>query len=280
MIADKRTTDDTPVPRQRLRGGHRGGHRRANRGLLRLECTVTMEEHSTDNPFGAYAPRRRRFALRRPRISKWWWLGAGATMAAIGVGFGGGFLSAQLTGQSDALTDEMAELSQQLDQLRQAVGVAEGTGAAGGSAGDDAIELGQSITDRVLGATRATGTERTIRSIESVAALFETDRLLLAEMRKAPPRDPQEARQFWAGIRPLALKSGPAALGPLLDRVERALPGYLEWLASSPGPDTALTLGFLQSGASNYLRAVDEFWQGVLLMVIGRIEVLVDLALG
>ncbi len=214
-----------------------------------------------------------RLGLRH--VSKWWWLGAGAALATIGVGFGGGYLASQLFGRSD----ELAELSQQLDELRQAVGVTERTGAAGSEAGAEVIELGQSITDRVLAQTRATGTERTIRSIESVAERFETDRLLLAEMRKTPPRDPREAQRFWANIEPMALKSDPS-LGPLLDRVERSLPAYLEWLRSAPDSDPVVALGFLQTGASNYLRAVDDFWQGVLLVIIDRIDVLVDLTLG
>ena len=240
-----------------------------------------MEEHTNDKPADAQAPGRRRLVprLRLRRVSKWWWLGAGAALITIGVGFGGGYLAAQLSGQSDELTDEMAELSQQLDELRQAVGITGETGASGSSADAEVSGLGQSITDRVLAETRATGTERTIRSIESVAARFETDRLLLAEMRKAPPRDPQEARRFWANIEPMALKSDPS-LGPLLNRVERSLPAYLAWLTSAPGSDPEAALAFLQSGASNYLRAVDEFWQGVLLVVIDRIDVLVDLTLG
>ena len=238
-----------------------------------------MESYPTDMPVEA-APRRRRFLpqLHRPRVSKRWWLATGAVVVAVGAAFGGGYLSVWLSGQSGELTSEMAELSQQLSELRAAVGIAEGTGAAGAQPSDAVIELGQSITDRVLDATRATGTERTIRSIESVAARFETDRLLLAEMRKTPPRDPREAREFWANIKPLALKSDPS-LGPRLDRVQRSLPSYLEWLASAPGGDAAAALGFLESGASNYLRAVDEFWQGVLLVVIDRIDVLVGLTL-
>ena len=239
-----------------------------------------MEADTTGMPVDAPVPRRRRFVprLRRPRVSKQWWLGAGAALVAIGVTFGGGYLAVRLSGQSDEVTNEMAALSQQLDELRQAIGITEGTGAGSGSSDADAIDLSQSITDRVLDATRATGTERTIRSIESVAARFETDRLLLAEMRKTPPRDPQEAQRFWANIKPLAVRSDPL-LGPLLDRVSRSLPAYLEWLASASDPDPSVTLGLFQSGASNYLRAVDEFWQRVLLVVIDRIDVLVDLTL-
>ncbi len=239
-----------------------------------------MEAHTTGMPVDTPVPRRRRFVprLRRPRVSKRWWLGIGATLVAIGAASSGGYLAVQLSGQSDEVANEMAALSQQLDELRQALGIAGGTDGGSGSPGDDAIDLSQSITDRVLDATRATGTERTIRSIESVAAQFETDRLLLAEMRKTPPRDPREAQRFWANIRPLALRSDPS-LGPLLDRVGRTLPAYLQWLASASDPESALTLGLLQSGASNYLRAVDEFWQRVLLVVIDRIDVLVDLTL-
>ena len=238
-----------------------------------------MEAYPTDNPADAPVARRVRFArLRRLRVSKRWWLGTGAAIVVIGVAFGGGYLSVQLAGQSDEVTSEMAALSQQLEELRAAVGIAEGTGAAGGPPSAEAIELGQSITDRVLDATRATGTERTIRSIESVAARFESDRLLLAEMRKTPPRDPQEAQRFWANIKPLAAESDPS-LGPLLDRVERTLPAYLRWLSSGPDSDPVAALGFLRTDASNYLRAADEFWQGVLLVVIDRIDVLLDLTI-
>ena len=162
--------------------------------------------------------------------------------------------------------------------LGKAIGMTEGTGAGSGSSDAGAIDLSQGITDRVLDATRSTGTGRTTRSIESVAARFETDRLLLAEMRKTPPREPREAQRFWANIKPLALRSDPS-LGPLVDRVARSLPAYLQWLASAPDADPAVALGLLQSGASNYLRAVDEFWQRVLLVVIDRIDVLVDLTL-
>ena len=239
-----------------------------------------MEADTTGMLVDAPVPRRRRFVprLRPPRVSKRWWLGAGAALVAIGVTFGGGYLAVRLSGQSDEVTNEMAALSQQFDELRQAIGITEGTGAGSGSSDADAIDLSQSITDRVLDATRATGTERTIRSIESVAARFETDRLLLAEMRKTPPRDPLEAQRFWMNIKPLAVRSDPS-LGPLLDRVSRSLPSYLEWLASASDPDPSVALGLLQSGASNYLRAVDEFWQRVLLVVIDRIDVLVDLTL-
>ena len=219
-----------------------------------------------------------RLGRTAPRLSssKRWWLGTGAAIVAVGMALGGGCSPVRIAEQPDELTN--AELSRQLAELRAAVGIPAGTRAAGGPPSPEAIELGQSITDRVLDATRATGTERTIRSVESVAARFETDRLLLAEMRKTPPRDPREARRFWANIKPLALKSDPS-LGPLIDRVERSLPAYLEWLASAPDSDPALALGFLQTEASNYLRATDEFWQGVLLVVIDRIDVLVDLTL-
>ena len=235
-----------------------------------------MEANTTGMPADAPVPRRRRFMprWRRPRVSKRWWLGTGAALVAVGVVFSGGYLALRLSEQSDEVTNEMAALSQQLDELRQAIGMTEGTGASDAGA----IDLSQSITDRVLDATRSTGTERTIRSIESVAARFETDRLLLAEMRKTPPREPREAQRFWANIKPLALRSDPS-LGPLLDRVARSLPAYLQWLASAPDADPAVALGLLQSGASNYLRAVDEFWQRVLLVVIDRIDVLVDLTL-
>ena len=166
-----------------------------------------------------------------------------------------------------------------LCELREILGVGGSTGGGGAALDAGVADLGLSITDRVLDATRATGTERTVRSIESVAARFETDRLLLAEMRKSPPQDAAEAQRYWLNIKPLAAKSDPA-LGPLVDRVERYLPAYLQWVDAPSGSEQAAMTGFVRSGASNYLRAVDEFWQAVLLVVIDRIDVLVGLTLG
>ena len=73
-----------------------------------------MEAHPTDNPADAEVRRRMRFVprLRRPRVSKRWWIGSAAVLAAIGIGSGAGYLSAQLSGRSGELTDNVAELSQ------------------------------------------------------------------------------------------------------------------------------------------------------------------------
>ena len=240
-----------------------------------------MEERTPDNQPDSDPPRRRRFRLRVrfPRLSKWLWLAAGAGLVTIGVGFGGGYLSAQLAGDGERLSGEMEQLSREVDELRKVLGVGGGDGAAAAPLDTGVADLGLSITDRVLNATRATGTERTIRSIEAVAARFETDRLLLAEMRKSPPQDAVEARRYWFNIKPLAAKSDPR-LAPMVDRVEGYLPAYLEWVDAPSGSEQAAVLGFVRSGASNYLRAVDEFWQAVLLVVIDRIDVLVGLTLG
>ena len=272
-----------------------------------------MEEHvNPENTTEDPVPKRRRFppGRGRLRVPKRWWLAASAGLVAIGIGFGGGYLSTQLSGDRGRLADEMAQLSQQVEQLREAVGVPVGAGEAGesgladlgvsttdrmldatrgagtertirsGEAGESGLaDLGPSITDRVLDATRAAGTERTIRSIESLAARFENDRLLLAEMRKAPPEDAKEIRLYWSNIKPIAVRSDPS-LAPMIDRVEQVLPTYLEWISAKPGTEREATRDSPESDAKNYLEAVDDFWEAALLVVIDRIDVLVELALG
>lgn len=230
-------------------------------------------------------PRRRRVPrwhpgprLRLGRVSRRWWLAAGAGLVAISIGFGGGYLSAQLSGDQGGRDEEMAQLSEQVDALREAIGlsklsVQEAEGAESGVA-----DGGQSITDRVLEATRATAPDRTASSIESLATRFESDRLLLAEMRKTPPQDPTDVRRYWMNIKPIAVRSDPS-LGQMVDKVALYLPAYLDWVTAEPGTPGDAVAGLLQSGASNYFRAVDDFWQAVLLVVIDRIDVLAGLAL-
>jgi hypothetical protein len=232
-----------------------------------------------DYMFEDQAPvRPRRRLIPRPhlgRVSRRWWLAAGAGLVVIGVGFGGGYLSAQLSGDQAGRDDEVAQLSEQVDALREAISLP-AQGAEDGESG--AADVAQSITDRVLEATRAAAPDRTASSIVSLAQRFESDRLLLAEMRKSPPQEPRDAQRYWLNIKPLAVRSDPS-LGQKVDRVARYLPAYLDWVMAEPGTQGDPVAGLRESGANNYFRAVDEFWQAVLLVVIDRIDVLAGLAL-
>ena len=238
---------------------------------------MTEEDRIFEDPAPARPRRRLVPRLHLGRVSRRWWLAAGAGLVTIGIGVGGGYLSAQLSGDVRR-DDEVAQLSQQVDALREAIGLPKlsGQGASDGESG--VADGGQSITDRVLEATRATAPDRTASTIESLATRFESDRLLLAEMRKTPPQDPMDARRYWMNIKPIAVRSDPS-LGQMVDRVARYLPAYLDWAATEPGTSGDAVAGLLQSGATNYFRAVDDFWQAVLLVVIDRIDVLAGLAL-
>ncbi len=238
-----------------------------------------MEEgYIVEDPAPARPRRRRVPRLHLGRVSRRWWLAAGAGLVVIGIGFGGGYLSAQLSGDDGRRDDEVARLSEQVDALREAIGSPEPPAQEAESVESGVADAGQSITDRVLEAARAAAPDRTASSIASLAERFESDRLLLAEMRKTPPQDPEDARRYWMNIKPLAVRSDPS-LGQMVDKVARYLPAYLDWVTAAPGTPGDAVAGLLQSGANNYFRAVDDFWQAVLLVVIDRIDVLAELAL-
>ena len=97
------------------------------------------------------------------------------------------------------------------------------------------------------------------------------------DLQRFPPPDRSEALRYWGALKPLAVGSD-VALGPRVDKVNRYLPAYFEWIDSRADSPEEVGQRLVSTGADNYFRAVDEFWQAVLLVVIDRIDILSQVA--
>ena len=139
--------------------------------------------------------------------------------------------------------------------------------------GEEGAIVGElSQTQRTL-----TKLQKRMDSITETVADLENDRLLLIELRKDLPQDREAALQFWQAIKTVAVHSDPA-LGPLVDRILSAALNYFDWQEATYLSSEARLEGFFVSGAAQFENLVDEFKKDVLLLVIGRIDTVVNLA--
>ncbi len=194
-----------------------------------------------------------------------------ALLVAAGAGFAIAYLVWPAASGHNGLESEVSRLRTQVDELVQALDPAALASAAQAGA---QVGSGGSEGARPERFTDVAGAEDTIQAITELVDDFENDRLLLAEIRKSPPRAMEEATVYWSQVKSLAVKSN-VSLGPKVDRVVNHLPAYIEWLETSGGGAEASSASYVRTGANNYFQATDDFWQSVLLALIDRIDILV-----
>lgn len=116
-----------------------------------------------------------------------------ALLVAAGAGFAIAYLVWPAARGHSGLESEVSQLRGQMDELLQAFDPAAlASGAQGGSqAGNGGSEGAR--PERFTGVSEA---EDTLQAIQGLVEDFESDRLLLAEVRKSPPREIEDARVF------------------------------------------------------------------------------------
>jgi hypothetical protein len=114
--------------------------------------------------------------------------------------------------------------------------------------------------------------ERLLTRLVSQAERLEADRLLLTELRKEVPELREEAEQYVARLRRLALVSDPVRLAPVAARMADASPIFLNWRHTTYPTADARTRAYAESGAHGFPAALDNFRQAVLLTVSNRLE--------
>ena len=241
--------------------------------------------------------------IKPSAISFWRWLAVAAIVAGIGIGFAIGFVTRQSTVDdlNSIVAEREAELAQAQGQLSEVKSQVEGLGAsvaqlrqqAAGLQGQldekvneistlrGANELVAGLEQRIEGLNRQLETVSTsdpaaLELIREVAAAFEVDRMILADLRKNPPDVRDDARKFWSDLKGLAVKSD-SSLASKADKVTAALPAYFNWFERDFASAEESTLTYLLTGAAGYDSSINEFWEAFFLVVIDRIDILAEL---
>ncbi len=109
-----------------------------------------------------------------------------------------------------------------------------------------------------------------------MAATLESDRLLLAELRKQLPQARAEAEAYLARVEQLALAADPARLGVVVSRVRQAAPAYLDWRDQRFATSTEAQDAYLQSGAAAFDATWSALQDAILLSVANQIDTILD----
>ena len=160
-----------------------------------------------------------------------------------------------------------------------------GMAATSGSAGDPglqpldvsarALESASKDELRVMVGTLADERDSLARSLERFQELYaplEADRQLLFELRKGTPETRAEAEAQLARLRTLAVAADPSELTPLIERVQRAAPAFLDWRDTDFTDAQSATQAYIDSGAGAYDTSMTEFRNEVLLSVANRLD--------
>jgi hypothetical protein len=160
-----------------------------------------------------------------------------------------------------------------------------GMAATNGSAGDPglqpidvsarALESASKDELRVMVGTLADERDSLARSLERFQELYaplEADRQLLFELRKGTPETRAEAEAQLARLRTLAVAADPSELTPLIERVQRAAPAFLDWRDTDFTDAQSATQAYIDSGAGAYDTSMTEFRNEVLLSVANRLD--------
>jgi hypothetical protein len=99
---------------------------------------------------------------------------------------------------------------------------------------------------------------------------IETDRLLLAELRKDIPDDRTEAEAYIAHVEDLALGSDPVRLGVIVSRVRAAAPAWLDWREQQYATSQEAATAYVQTGAAAFDASWGKLHDAALLTVIDR----------
>lgn len=106
---------------------------------------------------------------------------------------------------------------------------------------------------------------------------LESDRLLLAELRKDVPTTRDEGEAFVTRVVDLALASDPAAMGVIASRVRASAPAWLDWRAGQYATAQEAADAYARSGAGAFDVAWESLHDAALLTVINRLDTIIDL---
>jgi hypothetical protein len=106
---------------------------------------------------------------------------------------------------------------------------------------------------------------------------MESDRLLLAELRKDVPTDRAEAEAYLSQVEDLALSSDPARLGTIVSRVRDAAPAWLDWRAQQYASTQEAAAAYVSSGAAAFDASWGNLHDAILLTVVDRLSTIISL---
>ena len=115
------------------------------------------------------------------------------------------------------------------------------------------------------------------RQMQKLVGQLESDRRLLAELRKHIPPVRGEAEIYLKRMKELAASSDPVQLVPLAKRVIDKAPAYFNWLEREFETPEESMLEYSIGGAQHFEEAFDSFRNAVLLTVINRLDVIINL---
>jgi ABC-type transporter Mla subunit MlaD len=118
---------------------------------------------------------------------------------------------------------------------------------------------------------------KSLDRFDKLYAPLEADRQLLVELRKSLPETRPEAEAQLARIRDLALASDPARLGRIIDRLDDAVPTFLDWRFGDYGSVQAYTDAYVETGANAFDSSMEEFRSEVLMSVANRLDSLLTI---
>lgn len=116
-----------------------------------------------------------------------------------------------------------------------------------------------------------------MRPASSLADRLESDRRLLAELRKPIPMDRQEAQIYFQRIHVLAGQSDPVRLSMLSNKLLNTIDSFYDWLETDFETAEEQIIEYYLGGARAFYQTFEEFRTGVLLAVINRLDSLADL---
>ena len=118
----------------------------------------------------------------------------------------------------------------------------------------------------------ATGDFGASVDLPGLVASIEADRRLLSELRKGVPDTREEAEFFLRRLKLLADRADPVRLAIRADRVLEQAPIYFDWLETEFESSEESLYDYYVGGAQGFQRALEEFEEAVLLVVINRLD--------
>lgn len=114
--------------------------------------------------------------------------------------------------------------------------------------------------------------QKRLDGLKSLSATLLNDRDLLVELRKEPPAEStEELLVYWRNVRELAVKSDPALVRPA-DRLLTAAEAFARWIDTEYASEDEAAAAYYASGADQYPTRVTEFSKAALLVLIFRLE--------
>lgn len=138
---------------------------------------------------------------------------------------------------------------------------------------DDATDV-ISIDEMVIQIDRAPIAMDTPDAVRSLMVRVESDRRLLAELRKQVPHDRLEAELYLKRIRELSAISDPIRLVPMANNVIRQAPSLFEWLETEYDDPDERARDYYIGGSWAFHRRFEAFKNAVMLTVINRLDTL------